>query len=321
MHESLELMYSNTCGHNHEKIDLAANGSVAELIKQVQAAFDEAAEYVHSRKRYTANMLKKPAIKELIVATNKVLQKAILPVIKAEMPAAMREALQKNVFYFSGMKTHAQMEEISAKLLDENGKIKPLQNFTEEVKAVKETYNDNYLRSERNFAVKSSQAAAKWQKFEQGKERYDLRYMTDNGPNVRESHRALEYTTLPVDDPFWDKYMPPIDWNCHCMVVQVRKGEYDVSDSNEAIERGEIATTRLNKDGENKAAIFRFNPGKEMKVMPPNHPYTSGNCGKLSAAWKQLSAYEKAMLAGPANKCAAKKVVNELLKDFKPIEP
>lgn len=204
------------------------------------------------------------------------------------------------------------MSEASSLLLDDDGNLKPLNKFTEDIKKLNDTYNDNYLRAERNFASRSAQSAAKWQKYETGKDRYDLRYLTDNGPNVRDSHRALEFTTLPVDDPFWNQYTPPNGYNCHCFLVQVRKGEYPVSDSTDAIAKGDQATTQIGKDGSNKAAIFRFNPGKEMKVMPPNHPYTSGNCGNLSAVWHTLSVSQKIQLAGQADKCRAKKVVEEM---------
>lgn len=259
-------------------------------------------------------MLKEPAVKSLITSTNKAMQQAISKSITHEMPEVMRKALQKNVFYFSGMKTHAQMAEASSKLMDDKGNLKPLHQFQEEVKKTNETYNDNYLRAERNFATRSAQTAAKWRKYEEGKDRYDLRYLTDNGPNVRESHSALEFTTLPVDDPFWDKYTPPNGYNCHCFLVQVRKGEYPVSHSAAAIKLGEAATTQIGKDGTNKAEIFRFNPGKEMKVMPPDHPYTSGNCDKLVAVWQTLSGLDKLQLAGQADKCQAKKVVGEMAK-------
>ena len=249
----------------------------------------------------------------LITSTNKILQQAIKSSITQEMPAVMRDALQKNVFFFSGMKTHAEMREASALLTDDDGNLKPLSKFIDDVKTINDTYNDNYLRAERNFAVRSSQAADKWQKFEQGKDRYDLRYMTMMDDRVRPEHQELEGITLPVSDPFWDKYTPPNGYNCRCQVIQVRKGEYDVSDSEDAMTRGNKATTVIGKDGKNKAAIFRFNPGKEMKVMPPDHPYTSGSCGGLHAVWQTLSVMQKIQLAGQADKCRAKKVVEEMV--------
>lgn len=306
------MLYRHDCGHDYAK--LAAGDGILKMIAEIKVAFDNAVIYIHGQKKYRPAMLKDPEIKAVITSTNKALQSAIKGSITSEVPSVMREALQKNVFYFSGMKTHVQMEELSSKLLDDDGKIKPLVNFQEDAKKLNETYNDNYLRAERNFATKSAQTAAKWNKYEQGKDRYDLRYLTDNGPNVRDSHRALEFTTLPVDDPFWNKYTPPNGFNCHCFLMQVRKGEYPVSDSDEAIAKGDTATTEINKDGVNKAEIFRFNPGKEMKVMPPNHPYTSGDCGKLTAVWHTLSVMHRMQLAGHADKCRAKKVVEVMSK-------
>lgn len=282
MHETLAMLYEHDCGPafgtgRHDHAELAIGDSITGLIAEIKAAFDKAIIYIHGQKKYRPEMLKDPEIKELITSTNKAFQSAISKSITGEVPAVMRKALQENVFYFSGMKTHAEMAEASSKLLDEAGKIKPLAKFQDEVKAINEKYNDNYLRSERNFATKSSQMAAKWGKYEEGKDRYDLRYLTDNGPNVRDTHRALEFTTLSVDDLFWNEYTPPNGYNCHCFLVQVRKGEYPVSDSAEAIASGEAATTQIGKDGENKAEIFRFNPGKEMKAMPPGHPYLTAS--------------------------------------------
>lgn len=61
--------------------------------------------------------------------------------------------------------------------------------------------------------------------------------------------------------------MPPNGWNCRCVVVQVRKGRYPESDSQQAVGIGEEITE------EPKKRIFRFNPGKELKVFPDKHPY------------------------------------------------
>lgn len=100
-----------------------------------------------------------------------------------------------------------------------------------------------------------------------------LKRDTASDERVREAHAMLHNVTLPVDDPFWKKFFPPNGWNCRCTVVQVRKAKYPVSDSQWAIKQGEKATTAINKKGQNKLAIFRFNPGIEHKIFPPKHPY------------------------------------------------
>lgn len=66
--------------------------------------------------------------------------------------------------------------------------------------------------------------------------------------------------------------------NCRCNAVEVRKGKYERSNSEEAQRRGEVATTQIGKDGSNRAEMFRFNPGKEKVIFPPTHPYRSPRC-------------------------------------------
>ncbi len=36
--------------------------------------------------------------------------------------------------------------------------------------------------------------------------------------HVRDSHLALNGITLPKNDPFWDKHMPPWEWGCRCRI-------------------------------------------------------------------------------------------------------
>ena len=98
-------------------------------------------------------------------------------------------------------------------------------------------------------------------------DRYDLQYRTAQDLHVREAHRLLHGTTLPQSDPFWDKYYPPNGWGCRCTVVQVRKGKYPLSDPDLAMKRGDNCTASV------KQQMFRFNPGKQMKLFPPKHPY------------------------------------------------
>ncbi|NLN95856.1 MAG: head morphogenesis protein, partial [Bacteroidales bacterium] len=38
----------------------------------------------------------------------------------------------------------------------------------------------------------------------------------------RNDHQRLYGVVKPVDDPFWDTWLPPSDWGCRCSVKQVR---------------------------------------------------------------------------------------------------
>ncbi|MBB5334728.1 phage head morphogenesis protein [Chryseobacterium koreense] len=180
--------------------------------------------------------------------------------------------LQNDSFIFSGLKTHAQLMEAASLLRDENGKIRSFDSFAHEFNKINENYNQNYLEAEYQFAVSSSQQAANWANLDDS-DRYYLQYRTAFDDRVRESHAAMHNTTLPKDDPFWSSYYPPNGWRCRCTVVEVRRTRYEMSDSEKAMKSGELATTQINKEGKNKLEIFRFNPGAENKVFPPEHPY------------------------------------------------
>ena len=41
--------------------------------------------------------------------------------------------------------------------------------------------------------------------------------------NPRLEHVALDGTTLPIDDPFWDTHYPPNGWGCQCRVIGVNR--------------------------------------------------------------------------------------------------
>jgi SPP1 gp7 family putative phage head morphogenesis protein len=175
------------------------------------------------------------------------------------------------------MKTYQELKKASGMLLDADGKIKPFNKFKEDVETIHKDYNERYLETEYGFAVHSSQMAAKWNDFEQDGDEYDIQYRTAADDRVRPEHVALNNTTLPKDDPFWDNYVPSLDWGCRCDIAQVRKNKYPESNSQNAQKLGETATTRIAADGTNKLAMFRFNSGKQMKVFPDKHPYFARN--------------------------------------------
>lgn len=191
---------------------------------------------------------------------------------QVEMSDAMRSRLERSNWVFSGMKAFHELNESFPSLLDEEGNRKPFERFLNDVRAVDETYNGNYLRSEYNFVHASAAMAAKWEQFQEDGDRYNLQYRTAGDDRVRPEHAALEGVTLPMDDPFWEEYYPPNGWNCRCTVIQVRKSKYPTTPSDEAMRLGELAT------GKDTRQMFHFNPGKQQKAVPDYNPYTIRQC-------------------------------------------
>lgn len=244
-------------------------------------------------------LAEKPA-QNLMQATNDVLQQAVSRGITHEVPEELTAALEQNTFIFSGFKTYHELREASTLLKNENGGFKPFERFLSDVQKINNTYNRNYLQAEYNHAVQSTQMAVKWHDFEQDGDRYDLQYRTAGDGKVREEHAILHNTTLPPSDPFWDKYLPPNGWNCRCTVVQVSKGKYPTSDPELAMQRGDNCTAKP------KQQIFRFNPGKSMKVFPEKHPYLPKGCGNCSLKL----AYSK-----NSDVCQACKAIDNIAKE------
>jgi len=195
-----------------------------------------------------------------------------------KMSSVMRDRLEKSNYIFSGIKTFHELKEAFPSLIDENGNRKPFNKFLKDVQSIDETYNRNYLRTEYNFVQASGTMAAKWENYSKNAGAYYLRYRTAGDSRVRSSHKALDGITLPFDDPFWDRCMPPNGHNCRCTVVQVRKRRYEATDSAKAAQLADQTMAANNSD------IFNFNPGKERKSVPDYNPYTIRQCNRCSIA-------------------------------------
>lgn len=250
--------------------------------------WDEVVKWLHEQGKFTPEMLTEEPARNLIGETHRILSDAVHLSITEEVPPELTAQLEQNTYVFSAFKGYHNLKEASLKLTNDKGGIKPFETFKQDVLKVHKSYNVNYLEAEYNFAIQSAQMAVKWADYVADGDRYYLQYRTADDSKVRAEHAALHGTTLPVDDPFWDNYFPPLGWNCRCTAVQVRKDKYPVSDSTTAIQAGERATESK------KQQMFRFNPGKEGKVFPPKHPYLPKGCegcnkNKLNLAYNSNS--------------------------------
>lgn len=232
-----------------------------------ERVWQRAMKWLHGKRTLTPDMLAEQPASDMIAETNRVFAQALNTGIEYAIPDAMRQKLEHDVFVFSGCKSYIKLKEASLLLTDrETGKVKPFDRFYKDVIGIHKTYDKQYLQAEYHYAVGASQMAAKWAKFEADGDRYDLQYRTAKDERVRDTHARLADTTLPLSDPFWNSFTPPLGWRCRCTVVQVRRGKYPHSDSREKQAIAEGCTT-------GKLEMFRYNPGKQQVVFPPHHPY------------------------------------------------
>ena len=271
------------------------NNDFKKLLKNFETAFKT----LFERKGYKPeDLLKVPEFKKVVEETAQVFSSAI----PHETPSEMKAYLEKDAFIFSGLKTHAQLTEARSYLKDDNGHIVPFSKFQEKVLKLNERYNQHYLEAEYQFAVHSAQSAANWANLQEDTSRYWLEYRTAGDEKVRAQHQALNGICLPKDDDFWTEYYPPNGWRCRCIAVEVLAREKNLSDSKKAQELGEKATTHIAPNGKNKLQMFRFNPGKEQKIFPPQNSYKPKFCSNGKTT---LSGYSQILLSLEDERCKA----------------
>lgn len=293
LHRRAEYLYQ-------EPLSLATSKSKPNT-KEVEEAFNSAMEWLHESKIFSGAMLTEEPVRSLIDATSSYLYKGVDETLEQSAPSELLVSkLKESVKVFSGFKTLHEMNEAAALLLDEKGYIKPFERFSKDVQTINAKYNKSYLRTEYEYAVASSQMAAKWEELQDdGDGRYLLQYRTMGDDKVRDNHVKLEGVTLASSDPFWDKYYPPNGWGCRCSVVKVRASKSPATDSDKAIEAGEEATKGKYSE------MFRYNSGKEKSAFPAYNSYTISKCSTCSKSGLKLAKIPNNEL------CAACPIVRE----------
>lgn len=175
---------------------------------------------------------------------------------------------QNNINIFSAAKTWQQSKDMASLMFD-NDVLKPFKDFREAAGRISDIYNEEWIKTEWDLAVKQGMAARKWNTAERQKETLTmLRYQTVNDALVRPEHAILDGITKPVDDPFWNNFYPPNGYNCRCIVIQLKEAK-----------ETEIDKEYMEQIKENIPPLFRMNPGKDQyifKVEGKNaHPYLS----------------------------------------------
>lgn len=128
--------------------------------------------------------------------------------------------LKRNIYMFSGAKTYALLQKLNDHLVDENGKLRPFNEFSQLAKKEDISFNKNYLQAEYQTARTAAQMAEKWERLQETKDLFpNLKFRTVGDARVRDDHERLNGIIKPIDDAFWNRYYPPLDWRCRCDVV------------------------------------------------------------------------------------------------------
>lgn len=272
------------------------------LLEKVQASFPFLMAWLYKHRNFTYEDMNAEEVQKFVAEVTEYLNHAVdTSIHQVPLSETSVQRLKESNYVFSGIKVFHELNEAFPSILDDNNKLRPFEDFLNDVQKINNTYNDSYLKTEYNFARQSSLMAARWKNFEKDGERYNLQYRTAYDDRVRTSHRKLEGITLPITSKFWNDYFPPNGWNCRCTVVQVLKDDYPVSDERKALDDGSQATAGRHQE------MFKFNPGKEMTTFPAYNAYTIRKCKNC-----YLNKDVKLAADIPDNElCAACKVIRE----------
>jgi Phage Mu protein F like protein len=183
--------------------------------------------------------------------------------------------LKSNIAVFSAFKSHAQSLDYFDALIDQDGKKRSWSNFRKEALKIDANYNQTWLETEYNMAIRQARSAEQWQQFVRDQDVYpNLEYMPSRSANPSELHKRYYGMIKPISDPIWDTLTPPSRWNCKCWLQQSR----------DAISTGEYTAPEPVKGIEG-------NSGKSGRIFSADHPYVT-----------RMSSGDKAMIKTEINK-------------------
>ena len=178
------------------------------------------------------------------------------------------QQIRYNNAVFSAFRTHRLQNDIASKLLDENGKLKPFEQFSNDVQNITDHNVRHWLRTEYDTAILRAHQAADWKQFDKVKDILpNLRWMptTSVTPDLVHKRYWEVELTLPQDHAFWKQHRPGDRWNCKCSL--------------EATDDPVRGTYVLNDDDQpNPDRGLDNNPGQDARLFSDTHPYNPPNC-------------------------------------------
>jgi len=187
--------------------------------------------------------------KELFDYTYRMLEKGITQVYGNlkydDKQFEFAQRLKRNAARFAGYKSAWQTAQLKS--------AKP-----EAYAKINKAYNNLWMRSEYVHTVRSARTAQNYRKYLEDADIYPyLEYMPSKSAEPRADHKKLYGIIKPIEDSFWDTYMPPIDWGCKCSVAQRRR---------------DTGSAELPDDAPKPPAAMRNNPGKKGELFTDEHP-------------------------------------------------
>lgn len=173
---------------------------------------------------------------------------------------AFANEIRYNNAVFSAFRVHRQQNDMAARLLDENGNLKPFGKWAKEVQPIADHYNKTWLKTEYDTAINRAHRAAEWKQFEAEADVLpNIEWLPSTSINPSEDHRVFWGTIKPINDVFWSHHKPGDRWNCKCGLQQTD-------------ETPTIGTYKPSKK-DIPAPGLENNPAEDGKLFSDKHPY------------------------------------------------
>ena len=169
-------------------------------------------------------------------------------------------ALRHNNAVFAAFKTHRLQNDVARQLLDENGVLKPFEQWKNDVLPITSHQCNRWLQTEYDTAVLRARQAANWQQFiEEEDVLPNLKWIPSTSPNPGKDHQQFWNTVLPIAHNFWNQHRPGDRWNCKCELRSTDEPPTAVPDGSDV--------------GSQPQPGLDNNPGIDAKIFADSHPY------------------------------------------------
>ena len=275
----MDELYSHECpacggSHPRNETEMGINFSPEVLSQALRAIYDG---------MNVEDEIQRDAFEEMLRIFNEAADEGVKASKKT--PPRMEtflDQLKYNNEVFSAFKVHRMQNDMAARLVDENGQLKPFEKWKRDVEDIADHYCNRWLQTEYDTAVLRAHQATDWLQFEAEKDVYpNLRWMPTTSPNPDEYHKQYwrAKLTLPINHPFWKSHRPGDRWNCKCSLRQT-----DEPATTEAIADFKPVPPQPGLDN---------NPAKDGKLFSDSHPYyTNAYPGAEKAAEKMVNDIE-----------------------------
>lgn len=169
--------------------------------------------------------------------------------------------LKTNNAVFSAFRVHRMQNDIAAKLITDDGKLKPFSQFVADTRKITDHHVNDWLRTEYDTAVIRAHNAADWKQYEAEKDVLpNLEWLPSTSVTPGEDHRPFWGVVYPVNAAFWRSHKPGDRWNCKCRLQATDKAIHVAPKEGRDLKYA-------------PATGLENNPAKDGKIFSDTHPY------------------------------------------------